>query len=143
MDVLETIRSSLLVGVGDQIVDFALVMIQKGIDVFTVDECGALGARKYEVKVDEKPKPSVEGNPAKNEIEGVFHNVQEGEGDKIHEPWCKDGRVGGMQGFVGQEDGKEDSSGHSKKTSVWRRFEFWSTVTETRIQKRSSKQPAS
>lgn len=65
-------------------------------------------AWKDEIEVDEESKPGVERYPGEDEVEGVFNDVYEREGDEVHEPWCEDGWVRGLQGFVGHEDREEN-----------------------------------
>ena len=78
------------------------------MDVFLVDEDGALLARQHEVEVHAEADPGVEGHPGEDEVELCFDQQEEGEGRPVHQPWGEDGRVGGAEGFVGGEDGEED-----------------------------------
>lgn len=84
------------------------MVVEEGVDVSSVDESCALRAGEYEVEVHEKSDPRVKWYPGEDKVECVFDYVDEREGHKIHEPWCEDGWVGGLKGFVGHEDREED-----------------------------------
>lgn len=90
----------------DEVIDLALVVVQEWLDVLAVEERGTLGPREDQVKVDKQADPGVEGYPAKNEVEGAFDGGDEREGDKVHKPWGEDGWVGGVESFIGGEDGE-------------------------------------
>lgn len=98
-------------GLGYEVVDFALVVVEEGLDVFLVEEGGALGAGEDEVEVQEEAHPGVEGDPGEDEVERVLNRVEEHEGDEVDEPWGELGWIGGVEGFVGGEDGEEHCDG--------------------------------
>jgi hypothetical protein len=97
-----------VMGIRNEVINLALVVVQEGLDVFAVEEGGSLGSREDQVQVEEESQPGVEWYPAEDEVEGALEGGDEGEGNKVHEPWGKDGGVGGVEGFVGGEDGEED-----------------------------------
>ena len=56
----------------------------------------------------EEADPGVEGDPAQDEVECVFNDGEGGEHHEVNEPWCEEGGIGCVEGFVGREDGEED-----------------------------------
>ena len=107
------------VAFGDHAVDLAFVFFEEGVDVFLVDEDGALFARQHEVEVDAEADPGVEGHPGEDEVELRFDEEEEREGGPVHQPWRQDCRVGGAEGFVGGEDGEEDGGDGAVIQLVW------------------------
>lgn len=51
---------------GDEMLDFAFVVDEEGLDVFDVESCCALGLWEDEVGEGEQAQPAVEGNPVDN-----------------------------------------------------------------------------
>lgn len=41
-------------------------------------------------------EPGVEGDPAEDEVEGVFHEVGQRQNDEVHEPWREEGGIRGV-----------------------------------------------
>jgi hypothetical protein len=97
-----------LVRVRDEVVNLALVVVQQRLEVLLVQEGGALRAREDQVEVQEEAHPGPEGDPAEDEVEGVFDRREEDQHHEVDEPWCQLGGVRGVEGFVGGEDGEED-----------------------------------
>jgi hypothetical protein len=101
-----------------------------------VDDAGALGLWQDEVEVEQEAEVGVEGDPGtESQYKGLFVkwqgerrgdkeglnglpdeepvrpglNYQEaGEDHPVHQPWRQLGRVRGLQGLVGGEEGKEE-----------------------------------
>lgn len=73
-----------------------------------VDEDAALLTWRNEVKVDDEADPAIEGDPVQDKVELVLDEEEDAQGGPVHEPWGKKARVGGAEGFVGEEDGQED-----------------------------------
>jgi len=61
--------------------------------------------------MDEEAEPGVERHPGQDEVKGVLDEGEQGECDEVHEPWCEEGGVRGVEGFIGCEDGEEDGGG--------------------------------
>jgi hypothetical protein len=107
-EVGETGGLEAVVALGDEVVDFALVVVEEGLDVLLVGEGGALGTRHDQVQVEEEADPGIEGDPAKDEVEDILDGGEDGQDNKVDEPGREQGGVGRVQGFVRGEDGEED-----------------------------------
>ena len=123
--VLETV-----VGVGNEILDIALVLGEEWVDVGFVEEPSPLGLWKDEVEEEDQPNVRVERDPAVKSLldeaidmrkDRKVVNVPDEDpfkpglneepapkDDPIHEPWRELGRVRGFQSLVGSENGEEE-----------------------------------
>lgn len=68
VQVLQTGCFCLVVAVGDEAVDLALVLVEEGVDVGLVDKDAALLAGQHEVEVAEQANPRVKGHPAEDGV---------------------------------------------------------------------------
>lgn len=62
-----------VVGVGDEIVNLTLVVVQERFEVLLVQKRCALRSGEDQVQVNAEAQPGPERYPAKNEVESVFH----------------------------------------------------------------------
>jgi hypothetical protein len=64
VEVGDACAAQALVGRGDELFDGGLVLLEARVDVFFVDEAGALGLGEDEVEQEEEADVGVEGDPA-------------------------------------------------------------------------------
>jgi hypothetical protein len=109
LDILQPCRLRPVVALAYEVIDLALVVIKKRLNVLLVEKGGALRARQDQVEVGEEADPRVERHPAKDEVERVLDDGEGREDDEVDEPWRELGGVRGVQGLVRGEDGEQDS----------------------------------
>lgn len=97
-------------GRGDEVVDLSLIFLEEGVNVLLVDDAGALGLREDKVEEEQEADVAVEGDPDEDEGDPGFSEKGDAEDDPVHQPGRELGGVGGLEGFVGCEDGKEEGS---------------------------------
>jgi len=91
-----------------EFIDVAFMLDQEGMYVSLVDVRCALLAGQDQVEPCEEAEPGVERGPDEDEGEEGFKNENDRDDDPVHQPWSELRGVGGAEGFVGREDGKED-----------------------------------
>lgn len=74
------------------------------MNVGLVDLGCALFAGKDEVDVSAETDPGVEWDPGQDKVKGGLEEVDDGEDDPVHEPWCQLARIGCAESLVGGED---------------------------------------
>jgi hypothetical protein len=111
-------------GVADESIDLALVLVKERKDVAFVDKYTALLlARNDEIQVHAKSHPAIEWDPAENEIELGFDHEEKTQSCPVHEPWCQDGGIRCAQSFVREEHREEDRSDRATdRVSSWACF---------------------
>lgn len=103
LEVGDTCCFETVVGRGDEFLDGGFVFFESRVDVFLVDVPGALGLGEDEVEEEEEAEVGVEGDPAEKPLGPGLNEERAGEDNPVHEPWCKLGWVGCLEGFVAGE----------------------------------------